>query len=103
MSVASELTKLETNRSNIVAAINEKGGTLDAKAGLSLCPDAIKAITAGTDTSDATATAEDITEGKTAYIKDGKVTGTLTKVSYYTGSTLPSSTEGNVGDIFILV
>ena len=34
MSVSSELLELETNRANIVAAINSKGGSLGSNAGL---------------------------------------------------------------------
>ena len=41
MAIADELTKLEVNRANIVAAINSKGGELAENAGLAACPEAI--------------------------------------------------------------
>jgi hypothetical protein len=47
MSVSSELLELETNRANIVAAINDKGGSLATDAGLATCPTAIQNIQAG--------------------------------------------------------
>lgn len=47
MAIADELTKLEANRANIVAAINSKGGELAENAGLAACPEAIAAIKSG--------------------------------------------------------
>ena len=44
MSVSSELLELETNRANIVAAINSKGGSLGSNAGLAACPSGIQNI-----------------------------------------------------------
>ena len=44
MAIADELAKLETNRANIVAAINSKGGELADNAGLAACPEAISQL-----------------------------------------------------------
>lgn len=66
-----------------------------------------KVIYSGTtliDTSTNTATADDIASGKTATINTGaKVTGTLTFITCYTGSTNPSSSLGQNGDIYLKV
>lgn len=51
-----------------------------------------------------TATAEDIATGKTAHVRSGeKVTGTLSFVTYYTGTSAPSSSLGSNGDIYLKV
>lgn len=55
------------------------------------------------DTNDANATNIDIVSGKTAYVNGSKITGQLVIQKYYTGSTDPSSSLGNNGDIYLKV
>ncbi len=56
------------------------------------------------DISDSTATASEIKEGYTGYTSTGeKVVGTLSFITYYTGTTDPPSLLGNDGDIYLKV
>lgn len=55
------------------------------------------------DTTDATATAASINSGETAYVNGVKVTGAQVVQHYYTGSSEPSSSLGEDGDIYLKV
>ena len=55
------------------------------------------------DTTDATATEDDILYGQTAYVNTEKITGVLTAHRLYEGVESPSDNMGNIGDIYIQV
>lgn len=57
----------------------------------------------GTDTSDATATENDITKDKIAYANGKRLVGTRKIISVYSGSSTPNASLGNDGDIYLLV
>lgn len=85
---------------NIAAAIREKNGS-DNTYLPSEMPDAIRSISTGIDTSEATATVGDIVEGKTAFGSNGLLMGNLKVINLITGATSPNESIGSVGDAYL--
>ena len=94
MSIKSEITRLQNAKTAIATAIKNKGVSVPTGTKLDEMGSLINNISTGTSTSDATAIASDVLQGKTAYNATGKITGTIAS---YSGEHTDGAEEGTAG------